>query len=298
MARAEARDRGAVGEEMVRTPGGVGARDGGSRAPPSARSTVLPRSRPRSSSAAPAGEITWSSPVGTGALWGVMRAICGVSGVLPLGIRWGPRMVQIWGRNSSMWISAMRWVRLGEVDRYPHLLRDFWTVLGSPRGVPCPCPRPSSPVSTRPRSILKVASSPGAAEGRGEPPQPRVPVHGQLEADGSVCLRSREGFERWTERLRAADPRSRTLGAPCSPSRFSAPVKCDKQGRIRVPDPILRPRGSRGPTLARSSSWAASTRSALVPGSWDAPARAREGLSAGLDGSSSSVAEGLSAAEA
>lgn len=123
-----------------------------------------------------------------------------------------------------------------------------------------------------------------------------------LEADGSVCLRSREGFERWTERLRSADPRSqdarRTL---LTVAAFSAPVKCDKQGRIRVPDPILRLAGIER-SDAREVVLVGGFDEIRVwsPGGWNAfAARAREGLSAGLDelllGASS---EGLSATEA
>ena len=104
-----------------------------------------------------------------------------------------------------------------------------------------------------------------------------------LEADGSICLRSREGFERWTERLRSAEPRSqdarRTL---LTVAAFSAPVKCDKQGRIRVPDPILRLAGVER-SDAREIVLVGGFDEIRVwsPAGWGAfAARAREGLSA------------------
>ena len=123
-----------------------------------------------------------------------------------------------------------------------------------------------------------------------------------LEADGSICLRSREGFERWTERLRSAEPRSqdarRTL---LTVAAFSAPVKCDKQGRIRVPDPILRLAGVER-SDAREIVLVGGFDEIRVwsPAGWDAfAARAREGLSAGLDELLlGAPVEGLSAAEA
>lgn len=107
-----------------------------------------------------------------------------------------------------------------------------------------------------------------------------------LEADGSVCLRSREGFERWTERLRAADPRSQGARKTLlTVAAFSAPVKCDKQGRIRIPDALLRLAGI-DRAAAREVVLVGAFDEIRVwsPAGWEAFADgARDGFSAGLD---------------
>lgn len=75
-----------------------------------------------------------------------------------------------------------------------------------------------------------------------------------LEGDGSICLRGREDWERWTgELLQDRGPQGqrdrRTL---MTVAAHSAPVKCDKQGRIRVTDALLGLVGlSRGKAGAR-----------------------------------------------
>ena len=61
-----------------------------------------------------------------------------------------------------------------------------------------------------------------------------------LEPDGSVCLRERKEWERYVARLRTRPTASmrdrRTL---LFLAANSAPVRCDKQGRVRIPDPLL-----------------------------------------------------------
>ncbi len=62
-----------------------------------------------------------------------------------------------------------------------------------------------------------------------------------LEGDGSVSLRGREDWERWTaglleERGPVSQRDRQTL---MTVAAHSAPVKCDKQGRIRVADALL-----------------------------------------------------------
>ena len=61
-----------------------------------------------------------------------------------------------------------------------------------------------------------------------------------LEPDGSLCLREREGWEAYVDQLRSRPTASlrdrRTL---LFLAARSAPVRCDKQGRVRIPDPLL-----------------------------------------------------------
>ncbi len=61
-----------------------------------------------------------------------------------------------------------------------------------------------------------------------------------LEPDGSLCLREREGWEAYVDQLRSRPTASlrdrRTL---LFLAANSASVRCDKQGRIRIPDPLL-----------------------------------------------------------
>jgi len=70
--------------------------------------------------------------------------------------------------------------------------------------------------------------------------QPEFRFVATLEGDGSVCLRERERWDSWARDLVArpvGDRRDRatlmTIAA------HSAPVKCDRQGRVRVPDSLL-----------------------------------------------------------
>lgn len=109
-----------------------------------------------------------------------------------------------------------------------------------------------------------------------------------LDGSGSLCLRVRERFEEWTAGLRAragqAQADRRTL---LTVAAHTAPVRCDKQGRIRVPDALL---GLIGVTRQDKA-----TREVVVVGGFDElhlwspagweewSAGARQGLAAGLD---------------
>jgi MraZ protein len=61
-----------------------------------------------------------------------------------------------------------------------------------------------------------------------------------LEPDGSICLREREQWEAFVDQLRSRPTASqrdrRTL---LFLAARSAPVRCDKQGRVRIPDALL-----------------------------------------------------------
>ena len=65
-----------------------------------------------------------------------------------------------------------------------------------------------------------------------------------LEPDGSVCLREQKDWESYVGRLRSRPTASlrdrRTL---LFLAANSAPVRCDKQGRVRIPDSLLRHAG-------------------------------------------------------
>ena len=70
--------------------------------------------------------------------------------------------------------------------------------------------------------------------------QPEFRFMATFEADGSLCLRSQAAFAAWAAALQARparDQKDRTTLLTIA--AFSAPVKCDKQGRIRVPDALL-----------------------------------------------------------
>ncbi len=118
--------------------------------------------------------------------------------------------------------------------------------------------------------------------------QPEFRFMATLEADGSLCLRSQNAFAAWAALLQsrpALDQRDRTT--LLTVAAFSAPVKCDKQGRIRVPDALL--------NLAGIDRGKADTREVILvggfqeirlwsPGSWAEFSReARTGLGEGLD---------------
>lgn len=61
-----------------------------------------------------------------------------------------------------------------------------------------------------------------------------------LEPDGSLCLREREDWERHVMRLRSRPTASLRNGRTLLfLAANSAPVRCDKQGRVRIPDPLL-----------------------------------------------------------
>lgn len=71
--------------------------------------------------------------------------------------------------------------------------------------------------------------------------QPDFRLMATLEGDGSVCLRERADWERWTANLRGVrEPlRQRDRRTLLTIAAHSSPAKCDKQGRVRVPDPLL-----------------------------------------------------------
>ncbi|MEL6431756.1 MAG: hypothetical protein AAFU73_07645 [Planctomycetota bacterium] len=61
-----------------------------------------------------------------------------------------------------------------------------------------------------------------------------------LDGSGSLCLRVRERFEEWAAALRArAGQGQGDRGTLLTVAAHTAPVRCDKQGRVRVPDPLL-----------------------------------------------------------
>ena len=71
--------------------------------------------------------------------------------------------------------------------------------------------------------------------------QPDFRLMATLEGDGSVCLRERADWERWTASLRSCrEPlRQQDRRTLLTVAAHSAPVKCDKQGRVRVADMLL-----------------------------------------------------------
>ncbi|MEZ5973561.1 MAG: hypothetical protein R3F33_14860 [Planctomycetota bacterium] len=63
---------------------------------------------------------------------------------------------------------------------------------------------------------------------------------GNLEPDGSICLREREDWVQYVSSLKDATVESaRARRALTFLAAHSAPVKCDKTGRIRIPDALL-----------------------------------------------------------
>jgi MraZ protein len=65
-----------------------------------------------------------------------------------------------------------------------------------------------------------------------------------LEADGSLCLREREDWDRFVEDLRRAPTSNqRARRTLLFLAAHSAPVRCDKSGRVRIPDALLRQTG-------------------------------------------------------
>lgn len=110
-----------------------------------------------------------------------------------------------------------------------------------------------------------------------------------LDGDGSLCLRVRADWERWCRELLEAREtlRERDRRTLQTVAAHSGPVKCDKQGRIRVSDALLALVG-----LDRSKS---DRRDVILTGAfheirlWSAPGweefsgAARSSLGAGLD---------------
>lgn len=117
---------------------------------------------------------------------------------------------------------------------------------------------------------------------------PEFRLMATFEADGSLCLRQKEHFDAWIDALQARpvrDQRARTtLHAVAA---FSSPVKCDKQGRIRVPDALLALVGlDRSRPAAREVVLAGGLSELRLwsPSAWASFAEsARESLGAGLD---------------
>lgn len=72
--------------------------------------------------------------------------------------------------------------------------------------------------------------------------QPDFRLMATLDGDGSVCLRERADWERWTAGLLGArEPlRQQDRRTLLTVAAHSSPVKCDKQGRVRVSDALLR----------------------------------------------------------
>lgn len=71
--------------------------------------------------------------------------------------------------------------------------------------------------------------------------QPDFQLTASLEGDGSLALRDREEWEAWTGALLSARsiPSQLDRRTLLTVAAHSSPVKCDKQGRIRVPDGLL-----------------------------------------------------------
>lgn len=71
--------------------------------------------------------------------------------------------------------------------------------------------------------------------------QPDFRLMATLEGDGSVCLRERADWDRWTAGLLGArEPqRQQDRRTLLTVAAHSAPAKCDKQGRVRVSDVLL-----------------------------------------------------------
>lgn len=69
---------------------------------------------------------------------------------------------------------------------------------------------------------------------------PEFRLMANLEPDGSLCLRERAGWEAYVEELRRGPTASlRSRRTLLFLAANSSPVKCDKQGRVRIPDPLL-----------------------------------------------------------
>lgn len=118
--------------------------------------------------------------------------------------------------------------------------------------------------------------------------QPEFLFVATLEGDGSLCLRERERWEAWSAALGAVPIRDqRDRATLLAIAAHSAPVKCDKQGRVRIPDALLRLVGiDRADADAREVVLAGGFDEIRVwsPAGWSAfSERARAGLSDGLD---------------
>lgn len=119
--------------------------------------------------------------------------------------------------------------------------------------------------------------------------QPDFRLMATLEGDGSVCLRERADWERWTAGLLGArEPlRQQDRRTLLTVAAHSAPVKCDKQGRVRVSDTLLGVLGlDRSNVDARGVVLAGAFQEIRIWSSagWEEfSSSARESLGAGLD---------------
>lgn len=72
------------------------------------------------------------------------------------------------------------------------------------------------------------------------PERDDVTLMANLEPDGSVCVRETHAWQSWISALRAgSEGGSRRRRVLLFLAANSAPVKLDRQGRVRVPDPLL-----------------------------------------------------------
>lgn len=72
------------------------------------------------------------------------------------------------------------------------------------------------------------------------PERDDVTLMANLEPDGSVCVRETHAWQAWVTGLRAGgDGGSRRRRVLLFLAANSAPVKLDRQGRVRIPDPLL-----------------------------------------------------------
>jgi len=70
--------------------------------------------------------------------------------------------------------------------------------------------------------------------------QPDFGFVATLDGGGSVCLRVRDSFEAWAGALRGrASTREADRRTLLTVAAHTAPVRCDKQGRVRIPDALL-----------------------------------------------------------
>ena len=70
--------------------------------------------------------------------------------------------------------------------------------------------------------------------------RPDFRLMANLEPDGSICLRERADWETHVDSLRrAAGASTRHRRAMLFLAAHSSPVRCDKQGRVRIPDSLL-----------------------------------------------------------
>ena len=70
--------------------------------------------------------------------------------------------------------------------------------------------------------------------------RPDFRLMANLEPDGSICLRERVDWEAHVDFLRrAAGESNRHRRAILFFAAHSSPVRCDKQGRVRIPDSLL-----------------------------------------------------------